>query len=118
MARDWNEQAKKIMKLAEEYGLQSNFLFTTTFDRYLTQLEMLKQYKQIMEEDGVIVSKEYVKGRQNVYSSPAATEYNRTTDSANKTAATLMRILKTFNQDESSADEDPLMRAINGGEEE
>ena len=75
-------------------------------------------YKAIMKEDGIIVSKEYVKGRQNVYSSPAATEYNRTTDSANKTAATLMRILKTFNVAENDADEDPLMRAINGGDEE
>lgn len=115
---DLNEQANQIMKMAEESGVQSNFLFVTTFERYLTQLDMLKKYKAIMKEDGIIVSKEYVKGRQNVYSSPAATEYNRTTDSANKTAATLMRILKTFNVAENDADEDPLMRAINGGDEE
>lgn len=118
MKMDLQEQAKQIMKMAEESGVQSNFLFVTTFERYLTQLNMLKQYKQIMEEEGMLVNKEYVKGRKNMYSSPAATEYNRTTDSANKTAATLMKILKTFNVDENAGDEDPLMRAINGGDEE
>ena len=113
-----DEQAKQIMKMAEESGVQSNFLFVTTFERYLTQLQMLKNYKAIMDKEGILVSKEYVKGRQNVYSSPAATEYNRTTDSANKTAATLMRILKTFNVDDGASEEDPLMKAINGGDEE
>ena len=118
MKMDLDEQAKQIMKMAEESGVQSNFLFVTTFDRYLTQLNMLKQYKQIMKDEGMIVNKEYVKGRVNMYSSPAATEYNRTTDSANKTAATLMRILKTFNVADGDQNEDPLMRIINGGDEE
>ena len=66
----------------------------------------------------MLVKKEYVKNRSNLYSNPAVSEYNRTTDSANKTVATLMRILRNFNVAEGNAeaDEDPLMKIINGGD--
>lgn len=113
-----NEQAQEIMRIAEESGVQSNFFFLTTFKRYQVQLNILNDLEKSMKEDGVLVTKEYVKGRQNVYSHPAVADYNRTTDSANKTVATLMRILKNFNVDESNNgnEEDPLMKIINGGD--
>ena len=41
-------------------------------------------------------------------------DYNRTTDSANKTVATLLRILKSFDVDSSQEESDPLMDIING----
>lgn len=113
-----NEQAQEIMRIAEESGVQSNFFFLTTFKRYQVQLNILNDLEKSMKEDGVLVTKEYVKGRQNVYSHPAVQDYNRTTDSANKTVSTLMRILKSFSEEAESknADEDPLMRIINGGD--
>lgn len=110
------EQADAIKRMAEESGLESNYFFITTFERYEVQLSILDRLKESMDADGMIVSKEYVKGRGNLYSSPAVTEFNRTTDSANKTVSTLMRILKNFGG--SSADDkggDPLLDMINGG---
>lgn len=108
-------QAEIIMEIAEKAGVQSNFLFRTTFERYLVQLEVLEGLKAAITESGTTVTKEYVKGRQNLYSNPAVTEYNRTTDSANKTVSTLMRIIRTFNVGDEEEDEgDPLLRAING----
>ena len=71
-----------------------------------------------MKEEGMLVSKEYVKGRKNLYSNPAVAEYNRTTDSANKTVATLMRIIRNFNVDEATEEEDMLMKMINGSDED
>ena len=113
-----NQQAQEIMKIAEESGVQSNFFFLTTFKRYQVQLNILAELEKTLKEEGMLVSKEYVKGRKNLYSNPAVAEYNKTTDSANKTVATLMRILRNFNVDDSSDnDEDPLMRIINGGGE-
>ena len=110
------EQAQEIIKIAEESGVQSNFFFLTTFKRYQVQLNILNDLEKAMKEEGLLVSKEYVKGRKNLYSNPAVPEYNRTTDSANKTVATLMRILRNFGVDEQSGDEvDPLMAIINGG---
>lgn len=109
------DQAQIIMDIAERAGVQSNFLFKTTFERYLVQLSLLDGLKSSITELGTTVTKEYVKGRQNLYSNPAVAEYNRTTDSANKTVSTLMRIIRTFNVgEEKEEDDDPLFRAING----
>lgn len=109
-----NQQAQEIIKIAEESGVQSNFFFLTTFKRYQVQLNILNELEQTMKDEGMLVSKEYVKGRKNLYSNPAVAEYNKTTDSANKTVATLMRIIKSFNVEETSEEVDPLMNIING----
>ena len=115
---DLARQAREIIKIAEENGVQSNYFFVTTFERYQMQLKILAELKASIEKDGLLVSKEYVKGRKNLYSSPAVAEYNKTTDSANKTVATLMKIIKNFNVEEKTdEDEDPLLKAINGGED-
>lgn len=111
-----SEQAQEIIRIAEESGVQSNFFFLTTFKRYQVQLNILSELEKTMKEEGILVTKEYVKGRKNLYSNPAVTEYNRTTDSANKTVSTLMKIIRDFNVDENNADEDPLMKIINGGD--
>lgn len=113
-----NQQAQEIMRIAEESGVQSNFFFLTTFKRYQVQLNILNELEKTMKDEGMLVSKEYVKGRKNLYSNPAVAEYNKTTDSANKTVATLMRILKNFNVDDGNNDseDDPLMKIINGGD--
>lgn len=111
-----NEQAKEIMQIAEESGVQSNFFFLTTFKRYQVQLNILNELEKTMKDEGMLVKKEYVKGRKNLYSNPAVAEYNKTTDSANKTVATLMRIIRNFNVAETTEDEDPLMQIINGSD--
>lgn len=112
-----NQQAQEIIKLAEESGVQSNFFFITTFKRYQVQINILNELEKTLKEEGMLVSKEYVKGRKNLYSNPAVAEYNRTTDSANKTVSTLMKILRNFEREDSSDDdEDPLLKLINGGD--
>lgn len=115
---DINEQAQEIMKIAEESGVQSNFFFITTFKRYQVQLTMLNELEKKMKDDGMLVTKEYVKGRKNLYSNPALREYNSTTDCANRTVATLMKILKNYNVTDGTDDEveDPLLKMINGSD--
>ena len=114
-----NEQAQEIIRIAEESGVQSNFFFITTVKRYQVQLNMLTELEKKMKDDGMLVTKEYVKGRKNLYSNPALKEYNATTDSANRTVATLMKIIKNYNVDdgETETEEDPLLKAINGSED-
>lgn len=113
-----NEQAQEIMRIAEESGVQGNYFFITTFERYLVQLNMLKELEKSLKEDGMLVSKEYVKGRKNLYSSPAVKDYNTTTDSANRTVSTLMKIIRNFNVNDETDDDvdDPLMKIINGSD--
>lgn len=114
MAKDLKKQASEILRLAEESGTQSNYFFVTTFKRYQVQLQILEELEISLNEHGMQVTKEYVKGRGNIYSNPAIGDYNRTTDSANKTVATLMRILKNYGVDENNGEDDPLLSMING----
>lgn len=118
MAIDLNEQAKEIIRIAEESGVQSNYFFRTTFHRYQVQLNILGELEKTMKEEGLLVTKEYVKNRKNLYSNPAVSEYNRTTDSANKTVTTLMKIIRDFNVEEKPESDDPLLKIINGGDDE
>ena len=38
-----NEQARQILKIAEEYGVEQNFFFITTFKRYQFQIGILTE---------------------------------------------------------------------------
>ena len=63
-----NEQAEKILEIAENSGVQANFFFVTTFKRYKVQINILTELEAQIKKDGVLVTKQYVKGRENVYS--------------------------------------------------
>ena len=110
----YKKQAAQIMKIAEENGGQGNFLFATTFDRYLFLIETLEQLKEKIKDEGLTVQKEYIKGEKNSYSSPSVKNYNATCDLANKTVQTLMKVIRDFNVEESKGESDPLIRMING----
>ena len=38
-----NEQAKEILRIAEDNGVQTNFFFVTTFKRYQVQINILTE---------------------------------------------------------------------------
>ncbi len=100
---------ENLIKLAEDYGVDDNPLFTTTLERYITQIKTLEDLKKVIKDSDAIVTKEYVKGRENYYVHPAIQQYDRTTDSANKSVATLMKIIKSLDSDSSkNKDEDVL----------
>lgn len=116
---DFSNQANEILKIAEAKGVQTNFFFVTTFKRYLVQIKILDDLNETIKNEGLLVKKEYVKNRKNLYSNPAVAEYNRTTDSANKTVATLIKIIRGFNKsDDETETDDPLLKIINGDDED
>lgn len=109
------KQAKEIERIAEDSGVQSNYLFVTTFNRYQVQLDTLDKLEEALKNEETLITKEYVRDRPNTYINPAIAEYNRTTDSANKTVSTLMKIIRNFGVNENTETEDPLMKILNGG---
>lgn len=115
-----NEKAQEILQIAEQYGVEKNFLFITTFKRYTVQLKVLTELEKAINANGATVTKEYVKGRKNLYTNPAIKEYNNAVNSANKTVSTLMSIIKTNsnNYNDETAEDDPLLRALNGEDDE
>ncbi len=114
MKKELKAQVDKILELAKGYGVDQNLLFATTFERYQTQLQILDKLKETIESEGFFVDKTYVKGETNLYSHPAVTQYNRTTDSANKTAATLIRIITTLGSRRDGEEPDPLLEILAG----
>ena len=98
------EQANRILEQAQEKGVQSNFFFVTTFKRYQVQMKILSDLESAINEYGATVTKEYVKGRQNLVANPAITEYNKTATAANGTVSTLINIIKTLSNEPDAVD--------------
>lgn len=97
---DLNEQAREIMRIASQHGVEQNFFFLTTFKRYQVQIKILNDLEKTIKEEGNTVTKEYVKGRKNVYTHPAIGEYNKTSTAANQTVQTLMKIIAQMRNDD------------------
>lgn len=114
--KSYKEQAEEIKRRAEAAGVESNFFFITTFERYLKQLSILEELSETIKSKEALVEQTYVKGRSNIVINPAIRAYNSTTDSANKTVATLIRIINGFGDSKDEASDDPLLKIINGGE--
>ena len=93
---DLNAMAEEIRRIAAEHGVEQNFFFLTTFKRYQTQFKILTDLEKAIQAEGPLVTKEYVKGRKNVYTHPAIGEYNKTSTAANQTVQTLIKIVTTL----------------------
>ena len=107
------QQAEEVLRIATEHGVEQNFFFITTIERYRVQLEILDDLEQQIKDDGALVTKEYVKGRENVYTHPAIGEYNKTCTAANQTVATLIKIIKSLrNGEDEKGAEDELLKAL------
>lgn len=106
-----NKAAAELIRMAEEGGVEQNFFFTTTFNRYKVQLNTLTRLQKELENGDLLVTKEYVKGRENLVANPAIGEYNKTSTAANQTVQTLIKIIRTFA-------EGPVMNGASSGDDE
>lgn len=115
MAKDkltLQEQANVLLEQAEEKGVSTNFFFVTTFKRYQVQMKILADLEKSIEAYGATVTKEYVKGRQNLVANPAITEYNKTSTAANGTVGTLINIIKTLSEESNGSRLQELIDSI------
>lgn len=103
------QQAEEVLKRAEGKGVSTNFFFLTTFQRYQVQMSVMEELEKAIKEYGPTVTKEYVKGRQNVVVNPAITEYNKTATAANGTVATLIKIVDSFGEEDKEAAGDEFL---------
>lgn len=112
------QQADILLEKAQERGVSSNFFFVTTFKRYQVQMKILSDLEKAIAEYGATVTKEYVKGRQNLVANPAITEYNKTATAANGTVSTLINIIKTLSDESSQGGKlQDLIAALNETDE-
>ncbi len=94
-------KAERILEEAKARGLQNDFFFSTTLDRYMEQLKILERLKVAIHAKGLTVTKQYTKGSKNVYANPLIGEYNKTASAANGTVTTLLNVLRSLDGEES-----------------
>ena len=99
------ERANKILKKAREKGDEQALLFETIFQQYLETLDHRQKLRKALVEDGITVTKEYVKGRQNIYVHPALAAYATQGKLLLETAKTLMTLIREKIADEDDEDE-------------
>lgn len=86
-----------LRKLAQDYGVSDNAMVCEAFSQYAFQLDVIKGIQKELNESGsLMTSKEYVKGRENVYANPLIKELPKHCDSANKTAQVIMDLIENF----------------------
>ena len=95
------EQEKRLEMLAEKFKVTAEslsedhrYIFESTLETYFQLIKNFKVLKEALEADGCLITKEYVKGRQNVCIHPAMSEMNKTVNMLNSTAKTLIAIIK------------------------
>lgn len=104
MAKDITISALK--KMANEYGVAENPLFIAAAEQYITQQKMISAIRKELDAADLAVSKQYVKGRENVYAHPLIKELTKHSDSANKTLETILKVITTLGKkQESTVDE-------------
>ena len=91
----------ELMKLAKRYELEDNELFVSCASQYDLQQRIIQSIKDSLdEEDDLMVTKEYVKSRTNVYANPLVKELPKHTDSANKTLGMMLNIITSLGKEE------------------
>lgn len=104
--------AEKFKETAESLSEEHRYIFESTLETYFQLIKNFKVLKEALEADGCLITKEYVKGRQNVYVHPAMSEMNKTVNMLNNTAKTLIAIIKDLGA-ENKEEVDELMAFTN-----
>jgi hypothetical protein len=104
--------AEKFKETAESLSEEHRYIFESTLETYFQLIKNFKILKEALEADGCLITKEYVKGRQNVYVHPAMSEMNKTVNMLNSTAKTLITIIKDLGS-ENKEEVDELMAFTN-----
>jgi hypothetical protein len=104
--------AEKFKETAESLSEEHRYIFESTLETYFQLIKNFKILKEALEADGCLITKEYVKGRQNVYVHPAMSEMNKTVNMLNSTAKTLIAIIKDLGA-ENKEEVDELMAFTN-----
>ena len=106
-------QEKKILAEAKSAGVSDSYMFATTFERYKTQIRLCANLTETLKDEDLLVTKTYVKGRENIMANPLIQSINQTFSAANKTAETLMKIVKAADTAESKKPKkDKLLEAL------
>lgn len=90
------QSVEALRQMAKDYRMDGNALVMATIEQYAIQQRAILAIKEIIDEEDLTTTKEYVKGRKNLYAHPALKELPRHTDAANKTADLIHKYIITL----------------------
>ena len=76
---------RKLLAFGKIFEVNNDEDFKAAAMTYAEEVKLIAQMRTQLEEDGMTVEKEYVKGRQNVCIHPLVTEIPKHVDCANRT---------------------------------
>lgn len=92
-----------LMCLAKRYSVDTNEMFISSAKQYAMQMDLIEKIKEAIEKDSMLVTKEYVKGRENVMANPLVKELPKHYDSANKTLGMMLNIIDSMGRKQTTA---------------
>ena len=85
---------EELRALAKTYGLEENPLLISQIEMYAVQQRVISMIREELNSSDAAVSKEYVKGRENLYAHPLIKELPKHADSATRTADGIVKLIK------------------------
>ena len=85
---------EELRALAKTYGLEENPLLISQIEMYAVQQRVISMIREELNNSDAAVSKEYVKGRENLYAHPLIKELPKHADSAMRTADGIVKLIK------------------------
>ena len=86
----------EIMKLAKDYGVDTNAIFVSAAERYSVQVELIEKMRKQIETDGLMIEHTNVKGDVNSDVNPLTVQLPKYIDTANKTLSLMLDIIQSL----------------------
>ena len=99
---------KKLLALGEKYKVHQEEDFIQAARTYVEEARLIEQMRKQLKADGLTVTKEYVKGRENLTAHPLIAEIPKHVDCANRTLMNMASIIEARGTMPDKAEEDDL----------
>lgn len=99
LPKSFKESKVKVFELAQGLSAGDRMLFEELFDVFETQVGICRELKEELKGDGVIIEKEYVKGRPTIVAHPAITNYNASSKALTSVVAQLSKLFDKLGED-------------------
>lgn len=106
-----DEKAIEILEMAKKYDVGRNFLFTNTFQRFMTLLHLSRKLGRAVSEDGMNMIVEGQRGK--MIANPLMAQYKQISAEMTATTRILIDIIDKM-KSKTEEDDDPLARALRG----
>lgn len=89
---------RKLMELGRKYKVEHEEDFIVAVKTFVEEARLIDRMRKQLDEDGMTVTKEYVKGRENISAHPLISEIPKHVDCANRLLQSMNAIIESRGQ--------------------